>query len=97
MDDLSCDDDLFDDGLEGEDEQATNLDPPPAYIDTMEFLEFQEENKIELDPKLGYAYIHTYKPYYFPGELVRGSIVLDIFNDLPKKYKQVMVRFSGHE
>ena len=38
-----------------------------------------------------------YKPFYFPGEIVRGSIILDLFNPLPKDKNQVYLRFSGRE
>jgi hypothetical protein len=42
-------------------------------------------------------FAHTYKPFYFPGEIVRGSIILDFFNDLPTNYKKVMIRLKGRE
>jgi hypothetical protein len=41
--------------------------------------------------------VHPYKPFYFPGEIVRGSIVVDFFNDLPTNYKKVMIRLKGQE
>jgi hypothetical protein len=41
--------------------------------------------------------INTYKPFYFPGEIVRGSILLDIWNDIPTSFRQVMISFSGRE
>ena len=50
-----------------------------------------------MNQKFGYIYIHTYKPFYFPGETVRGSIVIDLFNNLPKNYKKFKIRFSGRE
>jgi hypothetical protein len=42
-------------------------------------------------------FAHLYKPFYFPGEIVRGSIILDFFNDLPTTYKKVMLRLKGEE
>ena len=56
-----------------------------------------ENNEINLHPKYGYFLIHLYKPFYFPGEIVRGSIILDVFNPLPKSNKKVNVRFVGRE
>ena len=38
-----------------------------------------------------------YKPFYFPGEIIRGSIILDLFNNMPKKYRSIMVRVTGRE
>ena len=50
-----------------------------------------------MNQKYGYVTIETYKPFYFPGEIVRGFILLDIFNDLPSHFKQVNVSFTGRE
>ena len=50
-----------------------------------------------MDKKYGYVYIHTYKPFYFPGEIVRGSVIMDLFNDLPKQHKKVKISFLGRE
>ena len=52
---------------------------------------------VNFSPEYGYIYVHIYKPFYFPGEIIRGSIILDIFNDLPKKCKKIMLRFKGGE
>ena len=41
--------------------------------------------------------INTYKPFYFPGEIVRGSILMDIWNDIPCTFKQVHISFTGRE
>jgi hypothetical protein len=50
-----------------------------------------------VDNKYGYVFAQCYKPFYFPGELVRGSIILDLFADLPKNSKKVYIRFTGKE
>jgi len=41
--------------------------------------------------------VHAYKPFYFPGETVRGSIIIDLFNNLPRNFKQIMLRVTGRE
>ena len=88
-------------GQESEEEiQDQDLDlenPPPDYIDSKEFKDFQNAQLVNYSPQYGYIYVHTYKPFYFPGEIIRGSIILDFFNDLPKKNKKVMLRFKGGE
>ena len=56
-----------------------------------------KNEKITVNAKYGYMFAHTYKPFYFPGEIVRGSIILDFFNDLPTSYKKVMLRLKGQE
>lgn len=95
-----------DDGLFGNDDQDENLeaiermnasDPPPEYTKSAEFKTFVQEEGIIMNQKFGFIYIHTYKPFYFPGETVRGSIVMDLFNTLPKNYKKIKIRFSGRE
>ena len=82
--------------LEQREREEAN-DPSPAYCDSREFKIFVENQNINLNEKYGYIYIHTYKPFYFPGEIVRGSIILDIFNQLPSKFKKVMIRITGRE
>lgn len=42
-------------------------------------------------------YVHLYKPFYFPGEIVRGSVILDLHNQLPKDNRTIRLRFSGRE
>ena len=97
MSDDSDNDELFNND---DDEDELNELPgfdAPAYTNTDEFKKFVEDQKINLDDKYGYILIHTYKPFYFPGEIIRGSIILDLFNDLPKKIKNVHLRFVGRE
>jgi hypothetical protein len=39
----------------------------------------------------------VYKPFYFPGEIIRGSIIIDLFNPLPKTNNEIKLRFNGRE
>ena len=99
MSDSSNNNELFGD----EDNESDNMDlfepgmAQPEYTETEEFNKFVKDQDISIHDKYGYVFIHTYKPFYFPGEIVRGSIVLDLFNDLPKKCKNINIRFSGRE
>jgi len=99
MDDSS--EDLFgiDDNFQAVDdlEGLHPSDPPPDYVQSDEFKHFVTSNDVYVNSKFGYIYIHLCKPYYFPGEIVRGSIILDVFNQLPKNYKQISIRFLGRE
>lgn len=79
------------------DEKLVEGDPPPQYVEGEEFKAFVQAENVPVHKKYGYVYVHTYKPFYFPGETIRGSIVLDFFNDLPKNSKKVFVRFKGQE
>lgn len=72
-------------------------EPAPGYVESIDFVKFQKAENIMLNEKYGYIYIHTYKPFYFPGEIIRGSILLDIFNPLPKNCRQLQLRFTGRE
>ena len=103
MSDSSDCNEIFGDESEEEDEatlQAQRLapgDPQPDYVKTMEFNKFKVDEKVDVHDKYGYIYVHTYKPFYFPGEIVRGSIILDLFNTLPKDNKKVTLKFMGRE
>ena len=91
MSDSSDHDEIFGDDSDVSDnslaERNNADDPAPDYVNSEEFKRFTEQNSIHVNNKYGYIYIHTYKPFYFPGEIMRGSIILDFFNNLPKKYK----------
>lgn len=50
-----------------------------------------------VNEKYGYIFIHVYKPFYFPGEIIRGSIIIDLFNPLPKDVKEIKLKFCGRE
>lgn len=99
--DSSDNNELFEDeeedGMKEIDEKLLEGDPPPAYVDGEEFKNFVQTEGVPVHKKYGYVYVHTYKPFYFPGETIRGSIVLDFFNNLPKNSKKVFVRFQGRE
>ena len=86
MSDSSDNNELFGSDSEDHKENAEDSegDPPPAYTQTDEFRQFVHKNGINVHDKYGYLYCHVYKPFYFPGEIVRGSIILDLFNPLPK-------------
>lgn len=102
MDDSSDDGGLFDNSSEDagnkeEQERMQASQPPPPYVKSEEFMGFQKTQFVQCNQKYGYIFIHTYKPFYFPGEIVRGSIILDFFNDLPSDYKNVVLSFTGRE
>jgi hypothetical protein len=58
---------------------------------------FKKNNNLFVNDKYGYIYIHIYKPFYFPGEIIRGSIIIDLFNPLTKSFNEIKLRFSGRE
>jgi hypothetical protein len=111
MADSSIDDELFADnndipnpmGLgngEGWDQNGgqssrIHLDPPPQYTEMSEFSEFVQDNQVHVDSRYGYACVFLYRPFYFPGQTVRGFALLDAFNDIPAK--EVMIRVKGRE
>ena len=78
-------------------ERLNAIEPAPEYTLSKEFQDFLKEQRITVNAKYGYMFAHLYKPFYFPGEIVRGSIILDFFNDLPTTYKKVMLRLKGEE
>ena len=39
--------------------------------------------------------MQTFRPYYFPGQTVRGEAIIDLFN--PIKKKSVIIRVKGKE
>lgn len=88
--------DLFNQTESNEEEDDQNFEEPPAYTQEEEFKQFVQTENIKID-KYGYIYVHVYKPFYFPGEIIRGSIILDLFNPLPKKYNEIKLRFYGFE
>ena len=83
MSDSSDNDELFGDAASEENEENIKLDPPPAYVNDPQFKKFLQEQKVTPNEKYGYVFIHYYKPFYFPGEIVRGSITFDLYNHLP--------------
>ena len=98
MSDSSDNNELF--GSDSEDkkeDEDSEGEEPPKYTESNEFKEFVAANDITVHPKYGYLYCHVYKPFYFPGEIVRGSIILDLFNPLPKANNTINLRFSGRE
>jgi len=96
-DDSSDNNGLFDEeDNDSQIEEFKQLEPPPEYTNTDEFKTFVQQQDIQLTAN-GYMYVHTYKPFYFPGEIVRGSVLIDIFNPLPKDSKTIYLRFSGRE
>ena len=60
-----------------------------------EFKQLMREEEFEINSKLGYIYIHLNRPYYFPGQTVRGYVILDLFNPIPKK--KLMLSVAGKE
>jgi len=84
-------------GSEDEEEEQVVFEDPPPYISHPNFKSFEESNKLVVNEKFGLVFIHTYKPFYFPGEIIRGSIVIDLFNPLPKALNEIKLRFSGRE
>lgn len=99
MSDSSDDAELFGDSDNDQNheemERLNAIDPAPEYTTTQEFQNFCKEENITINAKYGYLFAHLYKPFYFPGEIVRGSIILDFFNDLPTNYKKVVFRLRG--
>jgi len=50
---------------------------------------------VTVNSNYGYASIYLFRPYYFPGQTVRGFAIFDLFNDFPTK--NVMIRVRGRE
>lgn len=107
MADSSIDDDLFGDGNEGAgagsaennwdvgQSGSSKIEPPPPYIEGSEFSEFIQDHQVQVDSRYGYACVMLYRPFYFPGQTVRGLAFFDLFNDIPAK--DVMIRVKGRE
>lgn len=87
---------LFDDNDSNEASDEQPMDPPD-YVKSAEFQLFVKRENVRVDDRQGYIYIHLYKPFYFPGEIVRGSIIIDLFNPLPKKVDEIKLKFYGYE
>ena len=86
MGDSSIDEELFaDNNIKGTLDDQDNQDfvKPPVYVETPEFKNFLKEHNISVHNRCGYIGIFLYRPYYFPGQTVRGYAVVDLFNDLP--------------
>jgi len=48
-----------------------------------------------LDDRYGYMNVCTFKPFYFPGQIVRGYVVMNVFNTCSSK--KLMIRIKGYE
>lgn len=71
-------------------------DAPPSYVDNNpEFDEFIEDHNINMHQRFGYLCTFLYRPFYFPGQTVRGFALLDAFNEIPSK--EVKIRVKGRE
>lgn len=84
-------------GSDDQEEVEIQFVGPPEYISSEEFKQFEKKHQLMINEKYGYMYIHFYKPFYFPGEIIRGSILMDLFNPLPKNVDELKLRFSGRE
>ena len=85
MSDSSIDEELFADDKNAiaveKIDSSTQYNLPP-YYKTPEFQEFTKENQIVPDVRHGYIQLFLYRPYYFPGQTVRGFAIIDLFNDI---------------
>ncbi len=100
MSDSSIEEDLF--GKPDDEEDDINASPirgeqasAPEYVHTLEFTEYQRLNKFEMDDSMGYIMITLNRPYFFSGQTVRGSIIIDAFNSI--REGTVMFRVKGKE
>ena len=48
-----------------------------------------------MNEKYGFIFVEFYKDYYFPGHVVRGHVIVDLFN--PIKNKNFVIRLVGKE
>ncbi len=48
-----------------------------------------------MNPYLGYICVFLYRPFYFPGQTIRGFALIDAFNDI--KAKDIKIRVRGSE
>ena len=52
----------------------------------------------DVNNEYGFILIECYKSLYFPGQILRGHIILDLFNPLPSHVpKKLMIRIVGKE
>jgi hypothetical protein len=70
--------------------------PPQYAVDPLsDFNKFANETGLQVNTRYGYMCIFLYRPYYFPGQTVRGFALLDAFNDIQSK--EVHIRIKGRE
>lgn len=67
MSDCSIDDELFGEDYPKHTTNGVKLQSPPSYFYEDSFKKFAVDNDLKTDATYGYAYIHVYKNYYFPG------------------------------
>ena len=68
---------------------------PPIYTESPEFNDFVMENSITVSNRYGYVCNFLYRPYYFPGQTVRGYAIIDLFNDIAAS--PIIIRIKGKE
>ena len=68
----------------------------PAYVEKQYFKDFLTHTKSELQPNnSGYIVILTDKPCYQTGELVKGTVMIDLFK--PTKQQDIFIKFKGEQ
>ena len=68
----------------------------PKYIEKDDFKDFLAANNSELQPNnSGYIVILTDKESYHTGELVRGTVLCDLF--APTKQQDIFIKFKGEQ
>ena len=86
---------LLEDDFSDDKSCSMQYNKPPQYTETIEFKKFVRENNLDVDSRYGYVCIFLYRPFYFPGQTVRGFALIDLFNDLPSR--EIMIRVKGRE
>ena len=68
----------------------------PVYVHKEYFKDFLAQSGSELQPNnSGYIVILTDKESYQTGELVRGTVLLDLFQ--PSKQQDIFIKFKGEQ
>jgi pyocin large subunit-like protein len=60
-----------------------------------EFKEYFKRNHIQVTPEYGYIHINLNKAYYFPGQIVRGRVYVQLTQQI--QTTQAILKISGEE
>ena len=68
----------------------------PSYVEKPEFKEFLKKEGSEMQPNnSGYIVIKTDKECYTNGEMVTGTVYIDLFQ--PSSQKDIFIKFRGEQ
>lgn len=62
---------------------------------TEEFKEYYKSNNIQVNPKYGFMHISLNNSYYFPGQIVRGRVYVQLIRTI--RTTQAILKINGEE